>query len=89
MINEVEPEMKSNSEIKSYSAKDEIKYIILEVLNFIEVMIHSILYVLLLINQVKSVYPREMFQSHKMYNINIKFLNDNLVTENINEVTIY
>jgi hypothetical protein len=48
MINEKEPEKQSNTEIKLYSQKDEIKSILLELINFIEIMIHSILYVLIL-----------------------------------------
>ena len=35
-----------NVDVKFYSVKDEIKYLILEVLNFIETIIHSILYVI-------------------------------------------
>ena len=44
-MTEEEPNSGQNIETKLYSVKDEIKYIILEVLNFIEIMIHSILYV--------------------------------------------
>ncbi len=47
MINEKEPEKHSNSEMMLYSHKDEIKSIVLELINFIEIMIHSILYVLI------------------------------------------
>jgi hypothetical protein len=34
-----------NIDTKLYSVKEEIKFVLLEVINFFEVMIHSILYV--------------------------------------------
>ena len=45
MIQESESIQEKKIETKLYSVKDEMKYIVLEVMNFIEVMIHSILYV--------------------------------------------
>jgi hypothetical protein len=54
------------------------KILCCELLNFIEVFIHSVLYL-------RKVYPQEAFQNFIIYNLNLKFITDPDVNEYISE----
>jgi hypothetical protein len=57
------------------------KVLLNELLNFIEVYIHTILYL-------RNVYPRGAFTNYEIYNLKLKYLADNDVWIYITEVLI-
>lgn len=54
------------------------KVLCFELLNFIEVFIHGILYL-------RKVYPQEAFQNLILYNLNLKFIHETKISEYINQ----
>ena len=64
-------EIENSKEIKN-------KIFCYEFLNFIEILIHSILYL-------RKVYPQEAFQNFIIYNINLKFIIEKIINDYIYE----
>jgi hypothetical protein len=59
------------------SEKEKIVYY--EFLNFLEVLIHTILYI-------RNVYHKEAFFAFQIYNLNLKFISDDTICSYIQDV---
>lgn len=60
------------------SKQAKTKILCCELLNFMEVFLHSVLYL-------RKVYPQEAFQNYIIYNLNLKFITDPAISDYISE----
>ncbi len=63
----------------SYGISSLEKILFYEFLNFLEVFIHSVLYL-------RDVYPKEVFYDYEIYNMKFKFIIDDNIVLYISEV---
>jgi hypothetical protein len=75
-MNEINDHFKNHIKISSQE-----KVLFNELLNFLEVYIHSILYL-------RNVYPRDAFYTYDIYNIKLKYIIDDDVCTYISEVNL-